>query len=188
MYLGQRRKSLQEDCGDEPKTAPPPSIWLQSELEYVKGGRQDLGTTLGRACSRWCRERRVRSKIGWLAGSRDSHHVSRFAAFFILARAEISVDGSCFGVSRFFRFFICQKKTRRGRGVPFSSHIFWGPSSPLFAETKEKKKHRQGLEMDAPFSQKEKGTPTFRVLGHARQKGFDSNLPQRVFCLVNKRQ
>jgi hypothetical protein len=48
----------------------------------------------------------VRSKIGWLAGSRDSHHVSRFAAFFILARAEISVDGSCFGVSRFALFFI----------------------------------------------------------------------------------
>ena len=64
-----------------------------------KRDQRDLGTTLGRACSRWCRERRVRSKIGWLAGSRDSHHVSRFAAFFILARAEISVDGSCFGVS-----------------------------------------------------------------------------------------
>ena len=63
-----------------------------------KGGNDWIGTTLGRACSRGCRERKVRSKIGWLAGSRDSHHVSRFAAFFILARAEISVDGSCFGV------------------------------------------------------------------------------------------
>lgn len=65
-----------------------------------------MGTTLGQACSRGYRERKVRSKIGWLAGSRDSHHVSRFAAFFILARAEISVDGSCFGVSRFALFFM----------------------------------------------------------------------------------
>jgi len=45
-----------------------------------------LGTTLGRACSRGYRERGVRSKVGWLAGSRDSHRVAgprvlRFAPF-----------------------------------------------------------------------------------------------------------
>jgi hypothetical protein len=102
--------------------------------EREKRDQRDLGTTLGRACSRWCRERRVRSKIGWLAGSRDSHHVSRFAAFFILARAEISVDGSCFGVSRFFFFFVSQKnkKTKVQRFFnaffPLSSLFFW-PSS-----------------------------------------------------------
>ena len=76
-----------------------------------------LGTTLGRACSRACRERKVRSKIGWLAGSRDSHHVSRFAAFFILARAEISVDGSCFGVFSFRSFVLKKDATKTPEGV-----------------------------------------------------------------------
>ena len=38
-------------------------------------GRHSDGRAPGGA-----RERKVRSKIGWLAGSRDSHHVSRFAA------------------------------------------------------------------------------------------------------------
>jgi hypothetical protein len=69
----------------------------------------------------------VRSKIGWLAGSRDSHHVSRFAAFFILARAEISVDGSCFGVSRFL--FVSQKKNKETKGSKvfkaFSLSVFF---------------------------------------------------------------
>jgi hypothetical protein len=83
------------------RTATKPRMASLPFLSKEEGGgrRRVLGTTLGRACSRGCRERKVRSKIGWLAGSRDSHHVSRFAAFFILARAEISVDGSCFGVS-----------------------------------------------------------------------------------------
>ena len=57
----------------------------------------------------------MRSKIGWLAGSRDSHHVSRFAAFFILARAEISVDGSCFGVSRFLAVFFAKSTENKDR-------------------------------------------------------------------------
>jgi len=81
-------EGLGSDAAMAPRAAPlPPS----SRMERLGGvERRVLGTTLGRACSRGCRERKVRSKIGWLAGSRDSHHVSRFAAFFILARAEIS--------------------------------------------------------------------------------------------------
>ena len=51
------------------------------------------------------RERNVRSKIRWFADSCDSHHVSHFAAFFILARAKISVVRSCISCMFFFLFF-----------------------------------------------------------------------------------
>ena len=106
VYLGRRHlSSVRRLSGEDPELFPFWSLFLSLRGKREERDQRDLGTTLGRACSRWCRERRVRSKIGWLAGSRDSHHVSRFAAFFILARAEISVDGSCFGVSRFSLFF-----------------------------------------------------------------------------------
>lgn len=108
LYLG-RRHSFKKKNGDKAQGSLSHSSKNSSYKKFLrrkeKERRRVLGTTLGQACSRGYRERKVRSKIGWLAGSRDSHHVSRFAAFFILARAEISVDGSCFGVSRFALFF-----------------------------------------------------------------------------------
>ena len=114
LLFGRRPRSLRErraTAQGGPRPAPRPETGRGGG-----GGRRVLGTTLGRACSRGCRERKVRSKIGWLAGSRDSHHVSRFAAFFILARAEISVDGSCFGVFSFFALLFCRKEGRGGGG------------------------------------------------------------------------
>jgi hypothetical protein len=111
-----------------------------------------LGTTLGRACSRGCRERKVRSKIGWLAGSRDSHHVSRFAAFFILARAEISVDGSCFGVSFLAATLDAglnrlrgKEKRREAEPLSLSPFLFASPSPiPLSPVSREGSKAREG--------------------------------------------
>jgi hypothetical protein len=94
-----------------------------------------LGTTLGRACSRGCRERKVRSKIGWLAGSRDSHHVSRFAAFFILAGAEISVDGSC------FEFLSVEPSARVCSLFPPSPPF---PFSPCGKKKKKQEKREKG--------------------------------------------
>jgi hypothetical protein len=125
-----------------------------------------LGTTLGRACSRGCRERKVRSKIGWLAGSRDSHHVSRFAAFFILARAEISVDGSCFGVFS-FRSFVFQKKKhthtqREGESFFFFCVCFSFFRRPSIYITKEV--HGHGVcRGPFPLPKKEGVAPTFRI-------------------------
>ena len=39
----------------------------------------------------------MRSKIRWFTEFCNSHYVSHFAAFFIVARAKISVVESCFG-------------------------------------------------------------------------------------------
>ena len=41
-------------------------------------------------------KRNMRSKIWWLTEFCNSHYVSHFAAFFIVARAKISVAESCF--------------------------------------------------------------------------------------------
>ena len=53
-------------------------------------------------CRRWGRhalgrslERNMRSKIRWFTEFCNSHYVSHFAAFFIVARAKISVVESC---------------------------------------------------------------------------------------------
>ena len=42
------------------------------------------------------RERKLRSKTWWFTEFCNSHYVSHFAAFFIVARAKISVAKSCF--------------------------------------------------------------------------------------------
>ena len=153
------------------------SLPFLSREKEERRDRRVLGTTLGRACSRWCRERRVRSKIGWLAGSRDSHHVSRFAAFFILARAEISVDGSCFGVSRFSLFCYTSSlnhhKEKRKEKVfknlfPLSCLLFLSPSlfSNSFEGIREKEGAPSGVRNGRPLTSLKRegeGTPTFRI-------------------------
>ena len=52
------------------------------------------------------RERNLRSKIWWFTEFCNSHYVSHFAAFFIVARTEISVANSCTGLRK-------KKKTSR---------------------------------------------------------------------------
>lgn len=145
--------------GDGPRAVPRPSprwggVW----------GTTGLGTTLGRACSRGCRERKVRSKIGWLAGSRDSHHVSRFAAFFILARAEISVDGSCFGVS-FLAATLDAGLNRHPREGVASFSLRLSVARSISREGEEGA--RSGVNRDGPPSfflrRREREAPTLRI-------------------------
>jgi hypothetical protein len=170
LFFGRRRSGR---SGDGPRAALRP---FREEGVWRATG---LGTTLGRACSRGCRERKVRSKIGWLAGSRDSHHVSRFAAFFILARAEISVDGSCFGVSFLAATLDAGLNRLRGgeggggRTSPASPFLFASPSPIPPSPPREGKEGRRvrgrgfsGRPPPSPRGRRE--APTLRI-GVARR-------------------
>ena len=48
-----------------------------------------------RRAPRATQKRNLRSKIWWFTESCNSHYVSHFAAFFIVARAKISIAKSC---------------------------------------------------------------------------------------------
>ena len=73
---------------------------LRSITEHVRVTKQvrswEIYWFSNRHAPRNTRERNVRSKIWWFTEFCNSHYLSQFAAFFIVARAKRSVVKSCF--------------------------------------------------------------------------------------------
>ena len=86
-----------------------------------------------RRAPRNTRKRNLRSKIWWFTEFCNSHYVSHFAAFFIVARTKRSIVKSCF--KKFF-FFVIKTVFRqhKHRGVFFLVRKFEFPqkNSPPF--------------------------------------------------------
>ena len=78
-------------------TANYPNEWAENDAVSEGYGHWN------RHAPRCTRKRNMRSKIWWFTEFCNSHYVSHFAAFFIVARAKISVAVSCKSVFVFHR-------------------------------------------------------------------------------------
>ena len=72
-------------CPDDHVRSSKPRWEGRRQVKVRRPGRRALGRSLGR---------NLRSKTRWFTGFCNSHQVSHFATFFIVARAEISVAES----------------------------------------------------------------------------------------------
>ena len=80
-------------------TQTPPTHFKQSNESttsmWGEGGWADTPTSMLPGISR---KRKMRSKFWWFTGFCNSHYVSHFAAFFIVARAKTSTAESFLGI------------------------------------------------------------------------------------------
>jgi hypothetical protein len=70
----------------------------RTEIQSESGNEDWYGwtDTQGGVLPGLSRERNLRSKIWWFTEFCNSHYISHFAAFFIVARTKISIAKSCF--------------------------------------------------------------------------------------------
>ena len=113
MYLAELT-SLQEilPCSKNSHSPKGPSLSSSVLREYATT-REEVGVdrsdTQKGMLSGISQERNLRSKIWWFTEFCNSHYVSHFAAFFIVARTKISVAKSCFFVFLLCKVFIASQ-------------------------------------------------------------------------------